>query len=251
MESHADPDLGAKLLSYSIHVELLASSEAVLDELHEITSSSLNLNMLFAMRFPRNVSDWEAIRLDKNVFLHKSAPKGWFEEWLTRAEHQNPIIYFMSRLSLLPSTWTEMYRILAPTGADRWDIELALKHGIRDGFVCPIGGRWLILFGSSRLITITKPSRIMLFAAASFAAMRLDELIEPYAESGRAYTKLTARERAVLRLLSWGKKGPDIAKDLGISSETVKDFIVSAKQKLGVNTQAYAVAKAIRQHIIV
>jgi DNA-binding NarL/FixJ family response regulator len=55
----------------------------------------------------------------------------------------------------------------------------------------------------------------------------------------------------VLRLLSWGKKGPDIAKELGVSSETVKDFMESAKLKLGVNTQASAVAKAMRQQLIV
>jgi DNA-binding CsgD family transcriptional regulator len=207
--------------------------------------------MLWGLRFPRNAGDWESIRVDRNVFLHKSAPKGWFEEWLTRSKHENPSIYFMARLSLPPITLTEMTRILAPTGNNRWDIELALKYGIRDVLVCPIGGRWHIVFWSSRPITIAKPSRVMLFAAASFAAMRLDQLIEPYAESEGTFTKLTPRERAVLSLLSWGKKGPDIAKDLGVGLETVKDFMESAKQKLGVNTQASAVAKAMRQQLIV
>ncbi len=251
--SEAVSDLGAKLLSYSAHVESFTSPLAVLRGLHEITSPALNLNVLLAMRFPRQVCDWEAMRPGTNVFLHESAPSGWWEEWLSRARYQNPVIYFMGRMSLAPYTWSEMLHVLAPVGADRWGIELGLKYRLRDGFVCPIGGRWLVMFWSSRMLTniITEPLRIMIFAAASFAAMRLDQLIETEAETGGSYTPLTPRELAVIRLLSWGKSLREIAADLRLGEETVRTHLKKAKKKLGVRTQTYAVAKAMRQHLIV
>jgi DNA-binding NarL/FixJ family response regulator len=57
---------------------------------------------------------------------------------------------------------------------------------------------------------------------------------------------LTAREREVLRLLAGGARNRDVAEALFISERTVKTHIASAVQKLGANTRAEAVAKAIQ-----
>jgi DNA-binding CsgD family transcriptional regulator len=244
----ADSDLGAKLLRYSTQVGSLRTPEAVLSELHAITGPALGLNVLGAGRFPLVVSDWEAIRRGKNVFLHKSVPSGFWDEWIRRAPDHHPVIYLMARMSLAPHTWSEMLRQLAPVGTDRWGIELALKYGIRDGLVCPIGGCWIACFWSSRVLThiITEPRRIMILAAASFAAMRLDQLVEADAETEGAYTRLTPRELAVMRLVSWDKSHQDIAETLGLGLETVRTHLKNAKAKLGARSQTYAVAKALR-----
>jgi len=250
--SEADKELARKLLSYSVHVDSLATPEAVLDRLHDITSAALGLNVLLALRFPNNVSDWKSVSLGKNIFLHRSAPRGWWEEWVSRAPQQNPIVYFLARLSLAPYTLSEMYRILEPIGSDRWGIELAMKYGIRDGFICPVGARWVIKFWSLRVLTkiITEPHRIMLFSAASFAAMRLEQLAEIIPESAASYIALTPREIAAIRLLSWGKNYRQIAEALGLSAETVRTHLKKAKEKLGARSQAHIVAQAMRQRVI-
>jgi DNA-binding CsgD family transcriptional regulator len=248
----ADSDLGAKLLHYSTHVGTLRTPEAVLGELHAITSPALGLNVLGACRFPLVVSDCGAICRGKNVFLHESVPSGFWEEWIRRAPDHNPVIYFMARMSLAPRTVSEMLRMLAPVGADRWGIELAMKYGIRDGLMCPIGGRWLVCFWSARILThvVTEPRRIIILAAASFAAMRFDELVEAEAATEGAYTRLTPRELAVVRLLSWDKSHRDVAEALGLGEETVRTHLKNAKAKLGARSQTYAVAKALRQRLI-
>jgi DNA-binding CsgD family transcriptional regulator len=248
----ADLDLGAKLLAYATDVQSLTSPEVVLDTLHRITNSALNLNFLGACRLPPNVGDWDALLLGKTVFVHKSA-RGFWEEWRQRAPHHNPALYFQSRLSLAPITLTEMLSMLAPTGADRWGIELGLKYKIRDGFICPVGGRWLLLFWSERVLTkvLTEPLRILIFAAASFAAMRLEKLVETQAEREGAYTWLTPRETAVIRLLSLGKSIREISKHLGLGEETVRTHLKKAKAKLGAQNLAQVVAQAMRHRLIV
>lgn len=250
--SKADEELARKLLSYSLHVGSLATPETILDRLQRITGAALGLNVLVAGRFPANVSDWESISLGKNVFLHNSAPKGWWEEWLVRAPHENPIIYFLARMSLAPYTLSEMYRILAPIGKDRWGIELAMKCGIRDMFICPVGARWLVVFWSPQVLSkvITEPRRIMLFSAASFAAIRLEQLVEHVAQAPRSYIPITPREIAVIRLLSWGKTHRQIAEALGLAAETVRTHLKKAKEKLGAKSQAHLVAQAMRQRVI-
>ena len=71
--------------------------------------------------------------------------------------------------------------MLEPIGIDRWADELALKYGMRDSFTCPVGGRWLIAFWSKRDLSnvLTPASRILLQAASSFAAERLEHLAGP------------------------------------------------------------------------
>ncbi len=198
-------DVGAKLLAYASDVHSLTTPEAVLNGLHRITSLALRLNLIGAGRLPVNVSDWDTFQLGTTVFIHQSAPKGWWEEWLERAPHHNPAAYFLARLALAPVTRTEMLQMLAPIGADRWEFELATKYAMRDEFICPVGGRWLVIFWSRRVLTpvLTEPLRIVIFAAASFAAMRLEQLIETHAERHGAYTRLTPRERAVIIFFPW------------------------------------------------
>ncbi|MGO8954588.1 MAG: response regulator transcription factor [Rhodomicrobium sp.] len=246
-------DLGEKLLTYATDVQSLTTPEAVLNGLHRITSPALKLNLLGAGRLPLEVCNWDAFQLGTTVFVHQSAPKGWWEEWLERAPHHNPAAYFLARLALAPVARTEMLRMLAPIGADRWEFELAMKYGMRDEFICPVGGRWLIILWSARVLTpvLTEPLRIEIFAAASFAAMRLEQLLETRAERHGAYTRLTPRERAVIRLLSLGKSTQEIAEQLGIGEETVRTHLKNLKAKLGVRNQSHAVAQAMRQRLII
>ncbi|MGO9486081.1 MAG: LuxR C-terminal-related transcriptional regulator [Rhodomicrobium sp.] len=246
-------DLSAKLLTYATDVQSLATPDAVLDGLHKITSPALKLNLLGAGRLPLKVCDWDALQLGTTVFLHKSAPSGWWEEWLQRAPNHNPAGYFLARMALAPVTRSEMLRRLAPIGADRWEFELAMKFGMRDEFICPVGGRWLVMFWSARVLTkvLTEPLRITIFAAASFAAMRLEQLLDTRAERDGAYTRLTPRELAAIRLLSFGHSTQEIAKLLGLGKETVRTHLKNVKAKLGAQSQAQAVAQAMRQRLVI
>jgi DNA-binding NarL/FixJ family response regulator len=61
--------------------------------------------------------------------------------------------------------------------------------------------------------------------------------------------KLTKREREVLQLLVDGLRQDDIAKRLFISRKTVGTHIANIMRKLGVRTQAQAVAAAYRDEL--
>ena len=62
---------------------------------------------------------------------------------------------------------------------------------------------------------------------------------------------LTQRERDVLRLLAQGLANEEIGKQLFISAETVRTHVRKAMGKLEADTRTQAVAKAIRQSLIV
>jgi len=63
-------------------------------------------------------------------------------------------------------------------------------------------------------------------------------------EDGKA-TRISPREVQVLRLVALGGSNAEIAEQLGISSETVRNHVRGARGKLGARTKAHAVALAI------
>lgn len=63
-------------------------------------------------------------------------------------------------------------------------------------------------------------------------------------------TGITQRELEVLRMAADGRRSREIAGALGISERTVKAHLAAAYRKLGVETRAAAVARAVEQHLL-
>jgi LuxR family quorum sensing-dependent transcriptional regulator len=245
-------DLQAQLIGYADSIEGLRFPDQVLNELHAITTRHLPLPVLGAARFPMKSGDWESVQVGKSAFLHKSVPEGWWEEYSALARGRfNPLL-FLAATSMAIHSWTEVRRMFQPIGIDKWSYDLAFKHGMRDGLTCPVGGRWVVVFWSRKELSniVTQPMRIMIYAAASFAALRLDQLVEPDPNIVGLRGQLTPRELAVLRLVSMGKQSREVAQELDLGEETVRSHLKKAQSKLGVRNRTQAVAEALRQSLI-
>jgi DNA-binding CsgD family transcriptional regulator len=245
-------DLQARLIDYASRVEELRSPDDVLNELHAITTKSLPLSVLGAARFPLKSGDWESIELGRSAFLHEEVPEGWWEDHKSLTRGKFRPLHFLAQSSMGSHTWTEVRRMLQPIGTDQLAYELGLKYGMRDGFTCPVGGRWMVGFWSRKDLSnvLTQPIRIMIFAAASFAALRLEQLAAPDPKRIRSRSCLTPRELAVLRLVSAGAQSQDVARALELGEETVRSHLKKAQTKLGARNRTQAVVEALRQNLI-
>jgi DNA-binding CsgD family transcriptional regulator len=58
---------------------------------------------------------------------------------------------------------------------------------------------------------------------------------------------LTARERQVLTLLARGYTGEEVARELGVSAETVRAHVRNAVTKLRARTRLHAVVLALQR----
>jgi DNA-binding CsgD family transcriptional regulator len=244
-------DLHTELIEYAGRVEDRVRPNEVLNELNEVTTRHLPLSVLGAARFPMT-RDWGSIELGKSAFLHESVPVQWWEEYTALARGKFRPMLFLAESSLASYTWTEARRMFQPIGIERWTYELALKYGMRDGLTCPVGGRWVVVFWSRKELSnlVTRPMRIVLQTAASFAALRLDQLVDLDPNMVGSRTRLTPRELSVLRLLSTGAPFRDVAHELHLGEETVRSHLKKAQGKLGVHNRTHAVAEALRQRLI-
>ena len=142
--------------------------------------------------------------------------------------------------------------MVEPIGVEQLKYDLELKYGMRDGLSCPVSGRWMVVFWSRKVLSsiLTQPLRVVIFAAASYAALRLEQLAGPDPKRIGSRCSLTRRETSVLRLASTGAQCHAMAQELGLGEETVRSHLKKAQTKLGVRTRAHAVAEALRQHLI-
>ena len=246
------PDLQGELVDYASRIGEMGTPNDVLDALHAVVTKSLPLRVLAAVRLPVRAADWSSLQLGRSVFLHREVPEGWWEEHEALAERKFRPLLFLARSSLASYTWTEVMHLLEPIGVDRWCYGLAHKYGMRDGFSCPVGGRWLVAFWSRRMLSnvLTQRSRIMIFGAANFAALRLEQLAGLGASRIGSRARLTPRELAVLRLVSTGGQTHDIAQALGLGEETIRSHLKNAETKLGVRNRTHAACEALRQDLI-
>jgi DNA-binding CsgD family transcriptional regulator len=239
------------LNKFTAHVSRSKTAYAILDGLDEFASRLLPMNALGVGRMPQRTSDWQSIELGKDVFLHRSAPLDWWNEYAARAAKEYDPGIMMAKNSLVAYTWTETMQTLDPIGIDRWPYELALKYGIRDALTCCVGRRWLVAYWSRQVLgnLLTHPLRMLLIAAAGFAASRLEQ-VTGHPKRFENQPRITPRELAVLRLVSLGMASNDIAKLLGIGEETVRSHLKKVQVKLGARNRAHAAAEAIRQQLI-
>jgi DNA-binding CsgD family transcriptional regulator len=194
----------------------------------------------------------ELLQIGRSIFLHKDVPEGFWEAYIALMEGKFRPLYFLAMTSMASYTWTEIRRMFEPIGVERLIYELELKYGMRDGLSCPVGGRWVVAFWSRKELSgiVTQPLRVMIFAAASSAALRLEQLAGLDPKHFGSRTHLTPRETSVLHLVSTGAKYHDIAQALGLGDETVRSHLRKAQAKLGARNGAHAVAEAMRQQLI-
>src|SRR6516162_7836330 len=239
------------LVAFTDEVVGAATPGTVLDALQTF-ATCVPLNVMGAARLPFGVGDWRSLNLNRDIFLHSSVPKKRWSEYAMMARREFDPGIMMARQSIMAFTWTETRRMLDPIGIDQWPYELALKYGIRDILTCPIGRRWSIAYWANKPLgpVLTPPLRILLQAAAGFAALRLEQILEYEPEPDEQSVHLTPRELAVLRLASLGRTTQEAAKLLGIGEETVRSHLKKAQEKLSARNRTHAAAEAIRKQMI-
>jgi DNA-binding CsgD family transcriptional regulator len=245
------PKLAADILNYADQVSEFHTSEHILDALDAIAFEHCRLNVLGAALLPMQFKEGaEGYELGRTVFLHRSVPKGWWEDYRGMSALSPAPSMIMARLAIGPYTLAQILRVLEPVGIDRWSIDLHHKYGIRDLMGVPVGGRWVFAYWARKLITSTAEESALLFLGAAYATIRLQKLVLPTPTRLGKGAALTARELSVLRALSLGERPSQVAKQLALGEETVRTHIKKAQLKLGARTLAAAIASAIRLRLI-
>jgi DNA-binding NarL/FixJ family response regulator len=105
------------------------------------------------------------------------------------------------------------------------------------------------LLKEAPLLDVIRAIRIV-SAGETYIDPALASSIAGGAQTSEAQPALTKREREILRLLAEGMRNDQIALRLSISPLTVRTHVKNAMEKLGADTRAQAVARALRDSLI-
>ena len=76
---------------------------------------------------------------------------------------------------------------------------------------------------------------------------KTDAASRPYSDPGEPFHPLSSREMEVLECVTLGMSNKEIANDLGISHQTVKNHVTAILRKLGVEDRTQAAVYALRR----
>jgi hypothetical protein len=111
--------LGSEMLEFVTGIDDFNTPDAVLNGLHEVARQACALNVLGAALFPLRWGDWSDLIEGKTVFLHKSAPQGWWGQHIDLSRDNPGPGFMLAQVSLAPFTMSELMRMVEPLGVDR------------------------------------------------------------------------------------------------------------------------------------
>jgi len=138
-----------------------------------------------------------------------------------------------------------LYRFV--TGPSRassreWATALAAGHFTGEAdMICADGSRVAVQWGADTEIVTGR--RLVLFVALSTS--RWGGKFRRTTSSDRDAGELSGREGEIVRLISLGRSGPEIADELQIAHNTVRTHVRNSMLKLGARSRAHLVAKAL------
>lgn len=205
--------------------------------------------------------------LGMNVFLVMTLPSvdtveigetkiitNWPAEMVDHYDSHNLMIDSPVIRRMLSSTGPFNYDVEA-INADRNEgkkstvIELFKRYGMEKGAYFPVhdaaGGRGAVSISGPR--TFSTIELAMLLFVATHIYDRVSQLT--LKEKHRPI-EFTQSELDYLKLTAGGKKGPEIAKLLGLSERAVNNLTSGVVKKLGCSTRTQAVVTALRLNII-
>jgi len=219
----------------------------------EPSQRGLNLRVGAVWYEPENVSDIAALVLGKTLFMADDLPAGaiWREFQALVGEQGGEVgpLADFGRRQTVPFTLTEALSALHPGRGEERLSKMLQRHGIRDALFCPFRG-WTLGFWSGKVIKpLPVDVRTALFMAAAGAVGRIATLVKKPQRRGTA-VKLTDREKAALRLATYGNSVKEIAARLEIKPTTAQTHLKNAVRKLKARNRLQAAVEAVRQGLI-
>lgn len=184
-----------------------------------------------------------------------SYPRSWAQQYIERRYEAIDPVVGTARSSQRLFQWDRRTLRLASAAQQRFFTEAA-KFGIHSGATVPIRGGFgrfaaFTVAGNRNASLEVRPAEVM--DTLQLAGLYYHTHVYAKLQLGLnrlADAPLTQRERQCLSWAACGKKMPETAKILGISTRTVVFHLENARSKLGASTVTQAVAEATQRGLI-
>lgn len=179
-------------------------------------------------------------------------PAGWEEELISRHDVAADPVHVASLRTNAGFGWDELGELLPLSPSQRRILERSRYHGLGPGFTVPANvpgepsGSCSFAVRRGRSLPVRQLMSAELIGVHAFRAARR---IHGFG-AAEAVPRLSRRERQCLRLVAAGKTDWEIAVILGISVETVHQYVKRARAAYDVVSRAQLVACGLRDSLV-
>lgn len=221
-----------------------ASSESFPELSYAISEAAVELGFsFFALVHHR------AVDLQSGSFIRlHNYPTAWVEQRKKLVMQFEDPVHQASRHTNVAFAWRDIGSVVALSRKQRDLLEASSRFGIGEGLTVPVnipgepaGSVSFATRRGDKLMTQSLQSAYIIGAYAFDTARRL---YGPMTHLERPH--LSRREVQCVRLVAIGKTDWEIAKILGISFETVRQYLKHARRSYGVVTRTQLVVAALR-----
>jgi DNA-binding NarL/FixJ family response regulator len=174
------------------------------------------------------------------------------EEGVSRARELDPDLVIMDVRLRGGVSGIEAARRLQAEAPEARTLMLSASDRFGDAEEAILAGACGYLLKNSPVEAIRAGVRAAMAGEAPLSPRIAAEFLRRFRDEralGAEENPLTEREEAVLRLMIDGRSNPEIAAELAISKQTVKNHVSSVLGKLGVENRTQAAAEAVRRDL--
>jgi DNA-binding CsgD family transcriptional regulator len=186
------------------------------------------------------------------VFFFQDWPQAFIAHYQTANYANQDAVVEEARRRFLPFAWSEAW---LPETLSRGEARMqrfVIEIGWKDGLAVPVHGPagYFGLVTMACAAPLPGPPVISHLHLLALRAHDRCRRIMGEGEWQRSKSTLSTRELECLRWIARGASDTVIARHLGLSTHTVKDYIDSARVKLGAATRAQAVAMLMASAVL-
>lgn len=188
-------------------------------------------------------------RRSKNALMLTTYPARWIEEIIETRLYMDDPVHAACARSVSGLTWDRIGDFILPTARQISILERGRAHGLASGYSMPIrmADEPDAMFTVARQFGDALSSEDMLTARliGTTAFERARELLDTDALAN-VPVPLSPRQIDCIALVAQGKSDWEIAQILGLSRDTVHEYVEAARRRYGVRRRTQLVLRAVR-----
>lgn len=203
----------------------------------------------FGFRWFALVHNVDLKRTTRKALLITTYPVRWVEEVIDARLHLEDPVHAACAKTVSGLTWDQIGDYIAPNARQRSILERGRAHGLASGFTMPIRMR----DEPDAMFTIArrgddKISSPDLLSARLIGTVAFDQARTLLGPDDLAHVPIALSPRQIdcIDLVAQGKSDWEIGQILGLSRDTVHEYVEGARRRYGVRRRTQLVLRAVR-----
>ena len=203
----------------------------------------------FGFRWFALVHNVDMKRTTRKALLITTYPERWVEEVMDAHLHLEDPVHAACAKTVCGLTWDQIGDYIAPNARQLSILERGRAHGLASGFTMPIRMRdepdAIFTVARQEDEMISSPDLLSARLIGTVAFDRARTLLGPDRLANKPVA-LSPRQIDCLDLVAQGKSDWEIGQILGLSRDTVHEYVEGARRRYGVRRRTQLVLRAFR-----